>query len=147
VHFRLFYATIVYNWSNENEKDFGQNVNEVTGISGVDISAIDAWEIAKGAENIIIEMLDTGIEYSNGQLHESIYINTSEIANWIVTLNWTVILRSCITNPKTKGDHIMTQSKRPRRTFTAEFKHQLVQLYKNGKRKCDITKEYDVGYL
>ncbi len=40
----------------------------------------------------------------------------------------------------------MAQSKRPRRTFTPEFKHQLVQLYKSGKRKCDITKEYDVGY-
>lgn len=40
----------------------------------------------------------------------------------------------------------MTQSKRPRRTFTPEFKHQLVQLYKNGKRKSEITKEYDVGY-
>ena len=40
----------------------------------------------------------------------------------------------------------MSQSKRPRRTFTPEFKHQLVQLYKNGKRKCEITKEYDVGY-
>ncbi len=42
----------------------------------------------------------------------------------------------------------MNQSnpKRPRRTFTSEFKHQMVQLYKNGKRKCDITKEYDIGY-
>jgi transposase len=40
----------------------------------------------------------------------------------------------------------MTESKKPRRTFTPEFKHQLVQLYKNGKRKIDITKEYDVGY-
>lgn len=40
----------------------------------------------------------------------------------------------------------MVQSKRPRRTFTRGFKHQLIQLYKNGKRKCDNTKEYDVGY-
>ena len=40
----------------------------------------------------------------------------------------------------------MTESKRPRRTFTPEFKHQLVQLYKNGKRKSEITKEYDIGY-
>ena len=40
----------------------------------------------------------------------------------------------------------MTEPRRPRRTFTPEFKGQLVQLYKNGKRKCDITKEYDVGY-
>lgn len=34
--------------------------------------------------------------------------------------------------------------KRPRRTYTDEFKNQLVQLYLNGKRKCDIIKEYDV---
>lgn len=40
----------------------------------------------------------------------------------------------------------MTESNRPRRTFTPEFKHQLVQLYRNGKRKSEITKEYDVGY-
>ncbi|TCK98531.1 transposase [Natranaerovirga hydrolytica] len=40
----------------------------------------------------------------------------------------------------------MTESKKPRRTFTPEFKHQLVQLYKNGKSKSEITKEYDVGY-
>lgn len=40
----------------------------------------------------------------------------------------------------------MTESKRPRRTFTPEFKHQLVQLYKNGKRKSELTKEYDIGY-
>ena len=40
----------------------------------------------------------------------------------------------------------MTEPRKPRRTFTPEFKHQLVQLYKNGKYKCDITKECDVGY-
>ncbi|EOQ06021.1 hypothetical protein KOY_03959, partial [Bacillus cereus VDM021] len=27
----------------------------------------------------------------------------------------------------------MTNNKRERRTFTAEFKHQMVQLYQNGK--------------
>ncbi len=41
-----------------------------------------------------------------------------------------------------------SQSKkpRPRRTYTPEFKSQIVQLYKSGKRKCDITKEYDISY-
>lgn len=34
--------------------------------------------------------------------------------------------------------------KKPRRTYTDEFKNQLVQLYLNGKRKCDIIREYDV---
>lgn len=37
------------------------------------------------------------------------------------------------------------QSPKPRRTFTAEFKSQLVQLYHNGKRKCDIVREYDIA--
>lgn len=36
-------------------------------------------------------------------------------------------------------------SKRSRRTFTDEFKNQMIQLYLNGKRKCDIIKEYDIA--
>ena len=41
----------------------------------------------------------------------------------------------------------MTEAKqrRPRQTYTDEFKNQLVQLYNNGKRKCDILKEYDIS--
>lgn len=35
--------------------------------------------------------------------------------------------------------------KRPRRTYTDEFKNQLVQLHLNGKRKCDILKEYNIA--
>ena len=36
-------------------------------------------------------------------------------------------------------------TRRPRRTYTDEFKNQLVQLYLNGKRKCDIIREYDIS--
>ena len=41
----------------------------------------------------------------------------------------------------------MTESKqrRPRRTYTEEFKNQLVQLYLSCKRKCDIVKEYEIS--
>ncbi|KXG74501.1 hypothetical protein AN619_23220 [Thermotalea metallivorans] len=35
-------------------------------------------------------------------------------------------------------------TKRERRTFTDEFKNQMVQLYLNGKRKSDIIREYDL---
>jgi len=34
--------------------------------------------------------------------------------------------------------------KKERRTFTAEFKHQIVQLYQNGKPRKDIIREYDL---
>lgn len=39
----------------------------------------------------------------------------------------------------------MTKKQRPRCTYSDEFKNQLVQLYKNGKRKCDIIREYDIA--
>lgn len=34
--------------------------------------------------------------------------------------------------------------KRERRTFTAEFKLQMVKLYENGKSRADIAREYDI---
>lgn len=40
----------------------------------------------------------------------------------------------------------MSEEKQPRlrHTYTPEFKSQLVQLYHNGKRKCDIIREYNI---
>ncbi len=35
-------------------------------------------------------------------------------------------------------------TKKARRTFTAEFKEQIVQLYLNGKPRKDIIREYDL---
>ena len=37
-------------------------------------------------------------------------------------------------------------TRRPRRIYTDEFKNQFVQLYLNGKRKCDIIREYDIAF-
>ena len=34
--------------------------------------------------------------------------------------------------------------KRPRRTFTEEFKKQMVDLYNAGKPRAEIVKEYDL---
>lgn len=41
----------------------------------------------------------------------------------------------------------MTEPKerRKRRTYTDEFKKQLVDLYRSGKRRCDICREYDIS--
>lgn len=33
---------------------------------------------------------------------------------------------------------------RQRRTFTADFKLQMVKLYENGKSRADIVREYDI---
>lgn len=37
-----------------------------------------------------------------------------------------------------------SKNRKQRRTFTTEFKSQIVLLYQNGKRKCDIISEYDI---
>lgn len=41
----------------------------------------------------------------------------------------------------------MTEKKQKRApsSYTDEFKQQLVLLYQNGKRKCDICREYDIA--
>lgn len=46
-----------------------------------------------------------------------------------------------------KGKYFMSERKqpRPRRTYTSEFKQQIVDLYRSGKRKCDIVREYDIA--
>ena len=38
-------------------------------------------------------------------------------------------------------------TKKIRRTFTEEFKQQIVQLYQNGKPRKDLIREYDLPLL
>lgn len=38
----------------------------------------------------------------------------------------------------------MAERRKPR-SYTDELKQQIVQLYYNGKRKCDICREYDIA--
>jgi transposase len=38
-----------------------------------------------------------------------------------------------------------SKNRKPRRNFTEEFKSQIVLLYQNGKRKCDIVNEYNLA--
>jgi transposase len=44
-----------------------------------------------------------------------------------------------------KNDYVQKKQPRQRRTFTSEFKQQLVDLYRSGKRKCDIVRGYDIA--
>ena len=46
-----------------------------------------------------------------------------------------------------KGRLTMSEKtpRKVRRTYTSEFKQQIIDLYRNGKRKCDIIREYDIA--
>ena len=57
------------------------------------------------------------------------------------TLDWTTPMREVTVKSMKVGDFIMT---RTRRTFTPEFKLQMVRLFENGKSKAEIVPEYDL---
>jgi len=57
----------------------GQVINGQAGTSGVDINILKAWEMTKGSEEVVVGLIDTGVDIYNSELAENIYINTEEI--------------------------------------------------------------------
>ncbi len=51
------------------------------GTAGADIKAVQAWDIRTGDGEIVIAVLDTGIDYNHADLSGNIWINPGEIPN------------------------------------------------------------------
>jgi RHS repeat-associated protein len=58
----------------------GAEVEGETGRAGVDMSIAEAWGLETGSQDVLIGVLDTGIDITHEDLINSIYINTNEIA-------------------------------------------------------------------
>lgn len=67
-----------YNYSNEELFPQQWALNNTTA-NGVDINVRQAWEYADG-ENVLVGVLDTGIDINNKELIQNIYTNSNEIA-------------------------------------------------------------------
>ena len=71
-----------------NDPSFGdlwglQNTGQTGGLEGADISAVEAWDITTGSDQVIIGVIDTGIDYKHPDLSANIYTNPGEDA-WAI---------------------------------------------------------------
>lgn len=63
----------------KNEPITPTKMSPVQGVVGADIGAKDAWEISQGDKNIVIAVIDTGIDYKHPDLKENMWINEKEL--------------------------------------------------------------------
>lgn len=55
---------------------------QTTAVAGIDINAQEAWEIYDGgSRDVVVALIDTGVDYSHEDLSGSIWVNENEIAD------------------------------------------------------------------
>lgn len=68
-----------------NDPDFGllyglNNTGQGSGLPGCDIDAPEAWDLTTGSSQVIVGVIDTGIDYRHPDLQANIWTNPGEIA-------------------------------------------------------------------
>ncbi len=61
------------------------NTGQSGGTPGADIHAEQAWDVTTGSPNIVVAVMDTGIDYDSPDLYDNIWINQAEIPNFWYT--------------------------------------------------------------
>lgn len=53
----------------------GQEVSDIRGTPGADIGANEAWKFSTGSENVVIAVIDTGVDYNHEDLRDNMWEN------------------------------------------------------------------------
>jgi serine protease len=61
------------------------NTGQGGGTPGDDINAEEAWSVTTGSRNIVVAVLDTGVDYDDTDLAENIWINQADIPDYWYT--------------------------------------------------------------
>lgn len=59
----------------------GSNINGIDGVEGVDINILQVKNITTGDKNVIVGIIDTGIDINHKTLSKGVYFNSEEIPN------------------------------------------------------------------
>jgi subtilisin family serine protease len=54
------------------------NTGQSGGLSDADIDAPEAWDLARGTQQIIVGVIDTGVDYTHPDLQANMWVNTAE---------------------------------------------------------------------
>ena len=75
-------ALVNKQWALDNQGDFAINWDggKTTAVAGVDIGLAEAWDLYRGgSREVIVAMVDTGVDITHPELRESILVNEGEI--------------------------------------------------------------------
>ena len=75
----IYYADAIPNDQRFKDTWAFQNIGQKEGTIGADISALTAWDISRGSTDVVVGIIDSGVDYNHPDLQKNMWINPNEI--------------------------------------------------------------------